>query len=206
MATDASKQRRVAADALRGTLMSLHAAIGLTPAGDRPAIRMLRAAEGLVRTAVNAVQLPGNLQALKTKGDPPADPTPVRRKRPRGRKKKNGPSEMNDMNADNDKPSQHSSGAIAMDITGGGNVPAKAAAASAASSGAGIVDGEPADVPAVVIPGMPVTFSESAAGRLVQLLSQLCLKWATDANANVGDVATALGPLLKLAQTLTEKG
>ena len=54
----AAMVQRGAIEAARGALVAIHAAAGLAGTGCRDAARMLRAAEGLVRTAVATLVAP----------------------------------------------------------------------------------------------------------------------------------------------------
>ena len=84
MATKAATTvRRVAADAARGSLIAIHAAAGLSGVHSREATRLLRAAEGLVRTAVAIMGAPVSPVQPPAAAPQPAAP---RRRRPRKRR------------------------------------------------------------------------------------------------------------------------
>eukprot|EP00959_Pyramimonas_sp_CCMP1952_P359960 7537068-Pyramimonas_sp.AAC.1 len=77
-----------ALEASRGALLAVHAAAGLAAAsGRRPAARLVRAAEGLLRTAIAQLGAPpANLEPAADAGPTTAQ----RRRRPRGRGRVHG--------------------------------------------------------------------------------------------------------------------
>eukprot|EP00959_Pyramimonas_sp_CCMP1952_P254900 5323671-Pyramimonas_sp.AAC.1 len=80
--TDA-RSAKATLDAARGAVLATHAAAGLA-SGQREAVRLIRAAEGLLRTAVAVLATPSSPALVAA---PLADPAASsrRRRRPRGR-------------------------------------------------------------------------------------------------------------------------
>ena len=86
MATMAMPQR-LAAEAARGALLATHAATGLTVGASPQAARLLRAAEGILRSAIAVLASPPAPAAVQPTV---ASPAPPRRRRPRARRGNKG--------------------------------------------------------------------------------------------------------------------
>eukprot|EP00959_Pyramimonas_sp_CCMP1952_P031844 668103-Pyramimonas_sp.AAC.1 len=81
--TQDARAARAMLEAARGAVLATHAAAGLA-GGQREAVRLIRAAEGLLRTAVAVLATPRAPAPPQPAADaPPA--APRRRRRPRGR-------------------------------------------------------------------------------------------------------------------------
>ncbi|CAK0883585.1 unnamed protein product, partial [Prorocentrum cordatum] len=85
--------RRGALEATRGTLVAAHAAAGLCAGESREALRLVRAAEGLLRAAAAVLGTPapvagGGDGAAAQPGDPPNAAAPLRPRRRRRRRRR----------------------------------------------------------------------------------------------------------------------
>ena len=121
----------IAMEAARGALLATHAATGLASAAAAPsAVRLCRAAEGLLRTALAQLAVPRD---LPTSGpDVEATAKPRRRRRPRGRGRKSSPAAQDVSNSEDVQINENFDDADfdengALSTTAGGARPGEAA-------------------------------------------------------------------------------
>ena len=79
-------ERRTLAEALRAAILTVHAAAGLASCADQQTQRLLRASEGLSRSALAVLLASPPEASLQQPRAPRPDDAPRRRRRPRGRR------------------------------------------------------------------------------------------------------------------------
>mmetsp|Transcript_4438 Transcript_4438/g.8890 ORF Transcript_4438/g.8890 Transcript_4438/m.8890 type:complete len:202 (+) Transcript_4438:47-652(+) len=201
MAGKGNNELRTAVEAARAAILAVHAAAGLCN-GARQPTRLLRAAEGLCRSALATLRH----QPVST----PSPPDAAVVNRP-GRQKARGKNKKN-------KQAAAASAAAAMVIdnadehdgmdkgTGSSDshAPQKDIPAAAPDGSGGIP--AQAEDENVVIPPYPAAVSQHACGLVVKLLAAACWQWATEGCTDATALASTLARMQNLLTRLEDKG
>jgi len=135
--------RKIATDAARAASMAVHQAAGLAVAESRTAARLIRTAEGLIKTAVDVLLTLDVEPPRNHAGNAPAAAS-SRRRRPRGKKGKGQPPadnmdvQQHDEKAADDVPGEAAVGEAPLIAGIGTGVGAAAAAAASSNPGTAI--------------------------------------------------------------------
>jgi len=106
-------ERRTLAEAVRAAILTVHAAAGLASCADQQTQRLLRASEGLSRSALAVLLAAPPDTSPQQPRAPKPDDAPRKRRRPRGKRGNRGP-KVSAMDEDDTTAPEHSGSASAL--------------------------------------------------------------------------------------------